>query len=48
MAARFHYFKLIFKLLFFLCLALAWLWGGTALYLSGPGPHWLKVLPACP
>ncbi|MGA7277307.1 MAG: DUF4105 domain-containing protein [Desulfocapsaceae bacterium] len=47
MTPRFHYFKLIFKILFFLCLALAWLWGGTALYLSGPGPYWLKVLLAC-
>lgn len=37
----------LFKVVLFLGLALAWMWGITALYLSGPEPHWLKVLLAC-
>ena len=39
-------FKILFKVVFFLGLVLAWMWGITALYLSGPEPHWLKVLAA--
>jgi len=39
--------KLLFKVVFFLCLVFAWMWGITALYLSGPDPHWLKVFLAC-
>lgn len=38
---------LLFKVVLFLGLVLAWMWGITALYLSGPEPHWLKVLLAC-
>ncbi|MGI9536039.1 MAG: DUF4105 domain-containing protein, partial [Desulfocapsaceae bacterium] len=40
-------FKILFKVFLFLGLLLAWAWGLTALYLSGPEPHWLKVLLAC-
>ncbi len=37
-------FKILFKTLFFLALIVAWVWGVTALYLSGPDPYWLRVL----
>lgn len=36
--------KILFKMLLFLGLILAWVWGITALYLSGLDPYWLKVL----
>ena len=39
--------KILFNVVLFLGLVLAWVWGITALYLSGPEPHWLKVLLAC-
>ena len=44
MTTLFTGFKILFKVVFVLCLALAWIWGITALYLAGPDPHWLKVL----
>ena len=47
MRTLFTGFKILFNVVFFLCLVLAWVWGVTALYLSGPDPHWLKVLLAC-
>jgi len=36
-------FKLLLLFVCSLLLILAWLWGGTALYLAGPEPYWLRV-----
>lgn len=47
MKILFTCFNILFKVVFFLCLVIAWVCGITALYLAGPEPHWLKVLLAC-
>ena len=44
MAEKFRYLKIIFKIIVFLILVICWLWAGTAIYLAGPGPHWLHTL----
>lgn len=44
MAEKFKYLKLTTKVTVVLILILAWLWGISALFLAGPGPHWAQVL----
>lgn len=36
-----------FKSGVFLLLLLFWLWGATAIFLSSPGPEWVKIIAAC-
>ncbi len=35
-------FKILLVVLLLLILGLAWMWGATALYLSGPKSYWLN------
>ena len=47
MRTLFNGFKILFTSVLFLCLVLAWIWGITALYLSGPQSYWLNIILAC-
>ena len=40
-------FKILLIVLLLLGLGLAWMWGATALYLSGPKSYWLNIILAC-
>jgi len=44
MAVKFKSLRLLTKVTAILILILAWLWGATALWLAGPGPHWVQIL----
>lgn len=44
MAVKFNSLRLLTKVAAILILILAWLWGATALWLAGPGPHWVQIL----
>lgn len=39
--------RVAFKVIVIAVLVIIWLWGGVALYLSGPGPQWLSIILAC-
>lgn len=36
--------RVVFKIFVIGVLIVMWLWGGVALYLSGPGPQWLNIV----
>jgi hypothetical protein len=44
MAVKLKSLRLLIKVTAVLILVLAWLWGATALWLAGPGPHWVQIL----
>ena len=44
MAVKLKKMRLLTKVTVTLVLILTWLWGGTALWLAGPGPHWIQML----
>ena len=44
MSATFSYLKIVFKIVVYLVLAIAWLWGVTAIYLAGPGNHQVNTI----
>jgi len=44
MALKFKGLRLLTKVTAILILILAWLWGATALWLAGPGPHLVQIL----
>lgn len=44
MATKYNYLKLITKITLVLILIVAWIWGFAALYLAGPGSHWVQFL----
>lgn len=47
MRTLFNGLKILFKIVLFLCLVLAWIWGITALYLAGPKQYGLNIILAC-
>lgn len=47
MRTLFNGLKILFNIVVFLCLVLAWIWGITALYLSGPKLNGLNIILAC-
>jgi len=42
-----RYIQLFMKVVLVLVLLVCWLWGGAALFLAGPEPHWLRVVLVC-
>lgn len=43
MSAKFRYLKIMTKTIVFICLAIAWAWGVTALYLAAPSPSSVNI-----
>lgn len=39
-----NFLKRLSKILVFLFLLFAWLWGAMAIFLAGPEPHWLSII----